>query len=103
MYKVHEITDIQDHDSFIANNKNVIIFFGAEKCGHCRNMTVIFQQMCRDYPFIKFAHVEVTKVKSENVDGIPVFAGYKMHEPIDVIIGADPDAIINMIETKFYK
>jgi thiol-disulfide isomerase/thioredoxin len=98
--RVIEITNFNEHESFIANNKRAVIFFGSIKCGHCRNMVPVVGKMAEQYPTVAFGHIEITEVEVENVDGVPVFVGYKDQIPIDMVLGASPKTLTNMIETK---
>lgn len=100
MSHITEITNDQEHDAFIANNTHAVIFFGSYKCHHCQSMTPIYQKLSDKYPQIAFAHVEVTKVHVDNLDGVPVFVGYRDHVPVDTVLGVDERALINMIETE---
>jgi len=100
---VYEIKDEKGHDAFIANNDSVVIFFGSKNCGHCVRMSPIINQMESKYNNVKFAHVETTALDVENISGVPVFVGYDRQVPIDVIVGADPDKITRMIESKLLK
>jgi thiol-disulfide isomerase/thioredoxin len=97
---IFEITNFQEHQSFINNNNKAIIFFGSIACSHCRNMVPVINQMANKYETVAFGHVETTQVEVENVDGVPVFVGYKIQAPIDVILGANPDKLERMIQTK---
>lgn len=73
--RVIEITNFNEHESFIANNEKVVLFFGSIRCPHCRNMGPVVEKMAEQYPTVAFGHIEVTEV--ENVNGVPVFVGYK--------------------------
>lgn len=98
--RVIEITNSNENDSFIANNNKAIIFFGSIRCPHCRNMVPVFDKMAQQYPSIAFAHVEVTEVEVENINGVPVFVAYKNHIPVDSVVGASPQSLTKMIQTK---
>jgi thiol-disulfide isomerase/thioredoxin len=100
MSRVFEITNFDEHEAFIANNDKAVIFFGSRGCPHCRNMVPIIEEMANKYKTVAFAHIEVSEVEVENVDGVPVFVGYRMHVPVGVVLGASPNKITNMIETK---
>jgi len=101
MSGVVELTNYHDHDNFIDNNDKCIIFFGSQYCHHCHDMIPVFEQMAQDYPEIAFGHIEVTKVKVENIDGVPVFVIYKNKQPIDVVLGANKDKLLNIINYNF--
>ena len=98
MSRVVEITDFTDQESFIAKNKRAVIFFGSDRCSHCRNMIPVINRMVSQYPSVGFAHVEVTKVKANNVNGVPVFVIYLSEVPVDIVLGASPGSLSESIE-----
>ena len=99
---VQEISNVEDHDSFIQNNDKCIMFFGSNKCKICDNMTPVFNDIARNYPQIKFSRVEVTKTTVEDLDkSLPVIVCYKNNVPIGKVVGADKNGIINMINNNF--
>ena len=100
MSKVAEITNATENNSFIANNNKSVIFFGSMMCSHCRDMIPVVEDLANEYPSVKFAHVEITEVDVDNVDGVPAFVGYKNHNPIDMVLGASPEKLRKMVETK---
>lgn len=100
MSEVVELNNYIDHDNFIDNNNKCVIFFGSQFCHHCHDMISVFEQLSKDYPSIAFGHIEVTKIKVENVDGVPVFVIYKNKTPIDLVLGANKDKLLNIIKTK---
>lgn len=97
---VTEITNFDEHESFIANNDRAVLFFGSIVCSHCRAMAPIVEKLSKYYPTVKFAHIEVSEVKVENVEGVPVFVGYKYKTPVGKVLGSDQKMLINMIETE---
>lgn len=95
---VKEIVTKEDHDNFISNNNSGIMFFGSHKCPHCRDMVPVINNMAKQYPNVKFSHAEVTKLTTEDLhEGLPQFIAYKNHRPVDRVLGADPEGIINMM------
>jgi thioredoxin-like negative regulator of GroEL len=99
---VQEIKTVEDHDGFIENNDKCIMFFGSNRCSKCGDMTAIYNDMARNYPQIKFSHVEVTKTTVEDLgDSLPVFVCYKNNTPVGKVIGADKNGIVNMINNNF--
>lgn len=100
MSRVININNYNEHQAFISNNDRGVIFFGSVRCPHCRSMTSTFEDLAAKYRNVSFAHVEVSKVDVDNVDGVPVFVAYKSHVPVDVVLGANKESIIKMIETK---
>ena len=95
-----EITNSDESDSFIANNNLAVIFFGSVRCPHCRTMVPVYQELANKYKSVAFAHVEVSLVEVNDLDGVPTFAGYKNHVPVASVIGSSPDGLISMIEKK---
>jgi thiol-disulfide isomerase/thioredoxin len=97
---IKEIRNLEDHDEFIKNNTRGVIFFGSKYCPHCQEMEPVVKDLAKQYPRVKFAHVETTEVNVENVGGVPSFVGYKNREAVGVVLGADTDKLIKMITTK---
>lgn len=88
MSRIREITDTEQEAKFIADNRKCVIFFGAASCGHCVHMKPLVEEKSREYTNIDFAHVEVTKVKVENLPGAPIFVYYFNGIPFEMLIGA---------------
>lgn len=102
MYNVQEITNVEDHDYFIQNNDKCIIFFGSNKCQQCDNMIQTFDNIAKNYPQIKFSHVEVTKTTVEGLgNSLPLIVCYKNNVPISKIATTDRNGVINMINENF--
>lgn len=100
MSRVVNITNSDESDAFIARYPRGIIFFGSIRCPHCRTMTPVYENLADKYKSVGFGHVETSKVEVDNLDGVPVFVGYKNGNPIETVIGARPEALITMIERK---
>ena len=99
---VQEIVNVEDHDAFIQNNDKCIMFFGSNRCKKCDNMTTSLNDIAKNYPQIKFSHVEVTRTTVENLgDSLPVFVCYKNNLPVGKVVGTDKNGIINMIQNNF--
>ncbi len=99
---VQEITNVEDHDNFIQNNNECIMFFGSNKCKNCDNMTQTFDNIAGSYPHIKFSHVEVTKTEVENLgNSLPLIVCYKNNVPVSKIVTTNKNGIINMIDNNF--
>ena len=100
--KVEEITNVEDHDYFIQNNDKCIMFFGSNKCKKCDEMKKILNDISRNYPNIKFSHVEVTKITVENLGNfLPILVCYKNNKPVGKVVTIDKNDIINMIQNNF--
>ena len=96
---VLEITSVADHDNVISNNRAVIIFFGWNGCGHCRNFEPVFRSLASQYPNIKFAHVETSNVKTVNTRQVPIFAIYQNGKGVTSVLGADKREIVKMLDS----
>jgi thiol-disulfide isomerase/thioredoxin len=102
MSQIIEITSDRDEQSFINNNPRAVVFFGSAHCGHCQHMKPIIEALAIEYPQIKFAHVEVSKVSvdMQHFEGVPLFVGYRSGNPVNVIVGADENAVTTMVKTQ---
>ena len=98
MSTVREITHTAEHDAFISNNPSAILFFGSSRCGHCQDITPLFGQLARQYPSVAFGHVETTRVKTEGIDGVPGFVGYKNGRPLAPVVGADDQGLRQLVQ-----
>ena len=99
MSHIVEITDSAEEESLIANNEKCVIFFGSQQCPHCRDIVPIYQELSNTYPSIGFAHVETSQVEVSNLDGVPVFVGYRNQECIDIALGASKKYLLNLIQS----
>ena len=97
MSGVRELNSAQDFDAIIANNRIALIFYGSAKCGHCKSITPFVAELVTRYPSVAFGHVEVTKVKVEGIDGVPVFVVYKDQKPVDKLVGADQEGLVKLL------
>ena len=99
---MQEIGTYQELQRFIEINKNVVVFIGSLKCGHCRNIHPEIVKLTPKYNHIKFVHIEVSKfdrMEKLNISqGVPVFDFYKNGIYNSRVEGADLDAIINKIQ-----
>jgi len=102
---MEEIRTYQELQRFIEINKNVVVFIGSSKCGHCRNIHPEIVKLTQKYSHIKFVHIEVSKfdrMEKLNISqGVPVFDFYKYGQYNSRVEGADLDAIINKIQSLY--
>lgn len=99
MNRVTELKTANEQRNFCGSATHVVIFYGSSKCGHCKVMGPIYDELPQQYPNIKFAHVETSRVKVDNIDGVPVFVLYEEGEPVQKIVGARRDELMNLIES----
>lgn len=99
---VQKIATVEDHDNFIQNNNQCIMFFGSHKCRKCKVSIPIFDNIAKNYPQIKFSYVEVTQTTVENLgDELPIFVCYKGNQPVGKVVGANGNQIVDMIQNNF--
>lgn len=98
MSNMREITHKAEHDNFIANNPSAILFFGSAHCGHCQDIKPVFKQLAAQYPNVAFGHVEVSKIKTEGADSVPIFVGYKGGKPLPPVLGADERGLRSLVQ-----
>jgi hypothetical protein len=101
MSRVVELTSHIEHDNFIENNKKCVIFFGSKNCGHCSSMVPFTEDLALKNPNIKFGHIEITKVNTENINGVPVFVIYENKLPVEVVLGANKKKLTEAIKPKY--
>lgn len=99
---VSEITNLSDHDTIIATNPRVIVFFGSSRCTHCKSIYPLYYQLAQQHPTVKFTHVEVTAVPVDNLSGVPTFVGYKNGNTVDLVVGELPDRLNDLVNTIKY-
>ena len=63
-------------------------------------MTPIYQQLAHKYNSVVFGHVETSRVDVENLNGVPAFVAYKDSQPVEMVLGARREALVDMIEQK---
>ncbi len=102
MSAIRELRNKNDEVDFIKSNPSCIIFFGSKTCGHCRNITPFVRDLAARYPRVAFAHVEVSEIKVEDVEGVPAFVGYKSHTYFDTLEGANRNALEKLAHDLLY-
>jgi thiol-disulfide isomerase/thioredoxin len=92
-----EIISAQDLDKFTASHPRAVVFYGSVSCGHCRSITPLVNQLVGEYPTVSFAHCETSRIDVTNLEGIPTFIGYRDNQPVQRVLGADPDSLVDMV------
>lgn len=92
-----EITDAAGLDRFTAAHNRALVFYGSKGCGHCRAITPLVQQLVSEYPTVSFAHCETSQVDVDGLEGVPTFIGYRNNQPIQRVLGADADELVDMV------
>lgn len=85
---IKELRSQSEIDKFIRDNDKALIFYGTRSCGHCVNAGPTFMSLASRFPNVKFAHVEVSEVKlNEMFRGYPAF-GFYTNGQRDMLFGA---------------
>lgn len=95
---VKELRSQAEIDNFIKNNANAIVFFGTISCGHCVAANPVYANLAGRFPHVKFGHVEVSKVQTEQFRGYPAF-GFYTNGHREMLFGAN--RLEEMIVAKF--
>jgi thioredoxin-like negative regulator of GroEL len=99
---IQEIVTVEDQDNFVNENDTCIMFFGSHKCQKCNSATSMVDGLARQYPQVKFSHVEVTQTTVENLgQELPVFVCYKGGQPIGKVAGDNTNDVINLIQQNY--
>ncbi|CAG0913855.1 unnamed protein product [Notodromas monacha] len=104
------VKDIQDLDEYrrqleSAGEKLVIADFGASWCRPCHLIAPVFQSLADKYPNAVFLKVDVDQCQDvpavEKVSKMPTFIFYKESAKVDLLQGADPNALESMIKKHY--
>jgi thioredoxin 1 len=81
-------TEVEKHDGL------VVIDFYADWCGPCRMLSPIIDELCSEYPDVKFCKVNVDNdpelARTFNVQSIPMIALVKDNTFVDLSVGYVP-------------
>ena len=90
--------EIEEHDGL------AVIDLYADWCGPCRMLSPIIDELCSEYPDVKFCKVNVDDdpelARAFNVQSIPMIALVKDNTFVDLSVGYVPkQKLKNLIET----
>ena len=86
-----------DHHKQFVNTPSAVVFFGSKRCGYCKQMKPVVQDMSKKHSRTKFGHVETTEMNVDNLEAVPIFIGYKNGEPVAKVRGADVKQLQEMV------
>lgn len=95
------LTTPDEEDSFCGSATKTMIFFGSNYCHHCHDMVDFYSKLPQQYPSCKFAYVETSETKVDNIDGVPVFVIYYNGQGMDSVVGASPEKIHSILKKNF--
>ena|SRR3990167_5154170 len=94
---VVEVKSSSHHDEVISKNPKVVIFFGSKNCGFCHRMKPVVDDMSKNNREVVFAHVETTKIPTDNLEAVPIFVGYRNGTPSGKVRGADVQQLQTLV------
>lgn len=92
-----EITSVEQYEDIVHGTNKCLVFFGSKFCSHCTEIKPFVNQLVKKYPNIKFAHIEVTEMHIDNLDGVPVFIAYRNGEAVGKVEGANQNELVNKL------
>jgi len=97
MWALH-ISSVEEFKKEILEYKGVsVIDFRAERCGPCRMLGPIIEQLADQYPEVKVAKINVDEQQqlaaSFEVSSIPVVFFIKDGQVVDKVVGANPPTV----------
>eukprot|EP00667_Euglena_gracilis_P009146 EG_transcript_9285 len=95
------LTTKAEFDACLRKNPAVVVDFTAAWCGPCRMIAPHFEGMEREFPTVVFKKVDVDDNReaaaSAGVRSMPTFVMYRDGRQVDVMTGADPSRLRDMI------
>lgn len=93
------ISNVDEFQSFVSENKRKVIFYGAKWCKGCTDVIGLYTRIAHRYhKRIKLAYVDVD-ASSLTFEKIPVFVGMYGGEEINSIVGADEETLKEFIKS----
>ena len=91
--KVIKITNRDEYEAFKNDHRRGIIFYGAEWCQACQDITAMYTRVANRYhKRIAMAHADIDTCQLK-FERIPVFVAYLGGEEVNSIEGADDDRL----------
>ncbi|KAI0095015.1 thioredoxin [Irpex rosettiformis] len=98
---VTPVSDLAKFHEIIGQNKVTIFDFWATWCGPCRVISPIFEKFSEQFTTIEFYKVDVdnaTDISEEvGVRAMPTFVVFKNGTKIGEVVGANPQALNDLI------
>ncbi len=85
----------------VADNKNVIVQYGASWCGMCRLIKPKFERLSQENEGITFIYVDAEEFPASrelaNIENLPTFAGFKDGKLVKQVTSSKEEKIMEVI------
>eukprot|EP00536_Pseudo-nitzschia_multiseries_P015743 jgi/Psemu1/247091/estExt_Genewise1.C_9420020 len=101
---VKYLKSMEDYEAMMQESKTklVVIDFTATWCPPCRMIAPIFEQMAAETPDAAFYKVDVDDASDVaavcNIEAMPTFQFYKDGEMVEVLTGANPAKLSELLQ-----
>ncbi|KAJ2487081.1 hypothetical protein IWW37_005376 [Coemansia sp. RSA 2050] len=101
-------TNVESEEQFIqrikeSSSKLVVVDFYSETCPPCKIVDAIVNQLAMQYPNVAFCKVDVARFPDVSekcqITATPTLQFFRKCKMVDMIRGADKQAIVKMVET----
>ncbi|KAK0549814.1 hypothetical protein OC846_000281 [Tilletia horrida] len=103
---VTALNTYEEFESYIKQNKVVLIDFWATWCGPCRMISPIFEKLSEQHGNVKFAKIDVDANDAGSKLGIramPTFLLFVDGEKVGEVVGANPPQLNNLVSQALSK
>lgn len=95
---VVELISTEDYRKFVSENKKGVVFYGAEWCHACKDISDLYNRIAAKYGhLIGFAHADVDAAGLDFTH-VPVFIGLKDGSPVSRVDGSNKDDLRELIK-----
>lgn len=89
-------------DTFVNENEQVIVQYGAAWCGNCRIVKPKFKRLAGENEAVKFVYVDAEKLPNSRqlaeVKNLPTFAGFKKGQLVSSTAGSKEETIKTVLD-----
>ena len=93
------ITDYTAFTNFINQHPKSIIMYTRQGCRYCTQMFPVVDEYQRSYSQVAFAMLDINTMPIDDLQGAPTFVGYRYGQPVNVVVGADPNGLRELIHS----
>lgn len=96
--RVIEITNSKEYDAFKKNHTKGIIFYGADWCHACQQITPLYNRIANHYnDLVAFSHADIQRC-GVDFSKVPVFIAYHNGKQINSMLGADSEGLKDFVK-----